>query len=191
MNKEQIIGNFIAGDYPQLHCEKCENTFLTNVYNFDDSHVLLEKRSLGLEYYCSAIHEKGIKKIPDIKCVGVLDEEDNVVEKPGRAEIFSGRETEFRFIYVMERLRHLDEGDAAYFDRCVKDMEWQDQKDRDKIIAGITKRYNATLARDIAKLYDFYAEYESFMAWDLHGDNLMERIETGEIVALDPYTRKV
>ncbi|MCP3852910.1 MAG: hypothetical protein GY694_22180, partial [Gammaproteobacteria bacterium] len=191
MNTEQIIDNFIAGDYPQIHCDKCENTFLTNVYGFDETHVLLEKRSLGLEYYCGAIHEKGLKKVPDIRRIGVLDEEDNVVENPDREEIYSGRETEFRFIYVMEKLRHLKDEDAEYFNRCVKDMEWQEAEDRDKIIAGVSRRYNATLAQDIAYLYEFYVQHQSFMAWDLHGDNLMERIETGEIVILDPYTRKV
>jgi hypothetical protein len=190
MNNEQILSNFIAGDYPQIHCEKCENTFLTNVYDFDETHVLLEKRSLGLEYYCGAIHQKGLEKFPDIRRIGVLDEEDNVVDAPDREEIYSGRETEFRFIYVMETLRHLDDADTEYFNRCVKDMEWQKQADHDRIIAGITRRYNATLAQDIAKLYEFYEQHQSFMAWDLHGDNLMERVDTGEIVILDPYTRK-
>jgi hypothetical protein len=191
MNNEQILSNFIAGDYPQMHCEKCENTFLTNVYDFDETHVLLEKRSLGLEYYCGAIHQQGLEKFPDIRGVGVLDEEDNVVDAPDREEIYSGRETELRFIYVMEKLRHLDDDDIEYFNRCVKDMEWQEQAGHDRIIAGITRRYNATLAQDIAKLYEYYERYQSFMAWDLHGDNLMERIDTGEIVILDPYTRKV
>ncbi len=191
MNTEQIIENFVAGEYPQIHCDKCENTFFTNVYDFDETHVLLEKRSLGLEYYCGAIHEKGLKKVPDIRRIGVLDEEDNVVDKPSREEIYSGRETEFRFIYVMEKLRHLDDEDTEYFNRCIKDIEWQKAEDRDKIIAGVTRRYNAKLAQDIAHLYEFYGQHQSFMAWDLHGDNLMERIETGEIVILDPYTRKV
>jgi len=191
MNNEQILQKFIAGDYPQIHCEKCENTFLTNVYDFDETHVLLEKRSLGLEYYCGAIHQMGLKKFPDIRRIGVLDEEDNVVEAPDSEEIYSGRETEYRFIYVMEKLKHLDDTDIEYFNRCVKDMEWQKQADHDKITAGITRRYNASLAHDIAKLYEFYEQHQSFMAWDLHGDNLMERIDTGEIVILDPYTRKV
>ncbi len=191
MSAERVIEKFVAGDYPQIHCEKCENTFLTNVFDFDETHVLLEKRSLGLEYYCGAIHEKGLRKVPEIRRIGVLDEEGNVVKKPGREEIYSGRETEFRFLYVMEKLRHLDDADSEYFNRCIKDMEWREQEDRDKIIAGVTKRYNATLAQDISHLYEFYEQHQSFMAWDLHGDNLMERIETGEIVILDPYTRKV
>ena len=191
MNAERVIEKFIAGDYPQIHCEKCENTFLTNVYDFDETHVLLEKRSLGLEYYCGAIHEKGLVKVPEIRRIGVLDEAGNIVEKPGREEIYSGRETELRFIYVMEKLRHLDDADTEYFNRCVQDMEWQSAEDRDTIIAGVTRRYNATLAQDIAHLYEYYTQYQSFMAWDLHGDNLMARVESGEIVILDPYTRKV
>ena len=191
MKNAEIIEHFIAGAYPQIYCDKCENTFLTNVYDFDATHVLLEKRSYGLEYYCGAIQAKGLTRVPEIRRVGVLDEEDRVVERPSRAVIYSGEEAEFRFIYVMERLRHLDEEDSEYFDRCVKDLDWKDASDREKIYAGVAERYSPALARDIACLFDYYSDYQSFMAWDLHGDNLMERIETGEIVILDPYTRKV
>ncbi len=190
MNKQQVLGSFVAGQYPQIHCEKCENTFLTNVYDFDETHVLLEKRSLGLEYYCGAIHKHKLTKVPDIERVGVLDEEDNIVDKPDHTEIYSGNETDFRFVYVMEKLRHLDEEDAAYFDRCVSDLDWKSKADRHKIIAGVTRRYNTELAQDIDHLYEFYKGYEHFMAWDLHGDNLMQRVKTDEIVILDPYTRK-
>ena len=190
MNKEQVLTNFIAAQYPQIHCEKCENTFLTNVYDFDEKHVLLEKRSLGLEYYCGAIYQHKLSRVPDIERIGVLDEEDNIVDKPDHAEIYSGNETDFRFIYVMEKLRHLDDADAAYFDRCVSDMDWKSEADRKNIAAGVARRYNPELARDIEKLYDFYKQYEHFMAWDLHGDNLMQRVNTDEIVILDPYTRK-
>ncbi len=188
MNTE-IIQNFIAGKYEQIHCEKCEMTFLTNVYSFDETHVLLEKRSLGLEYYCGAIHAKGLKKVPDIQRVGILDEDDNIVEAPSQEEIYSGEETELRFIYVMEKLKHLEEDDSAYFDRCVKDLEWQSDTDRERIIKGVSKRYNADLAQDILKLYEFYREYDGVIAWDLHGDNLMQRLSNDEIVILDPYTR--
>lgn len=190
MNKRQVLERFIAGQYPQIHCKKCENTFLTNVFDFDATHVLLEKRSLGLEYYCGAIHKHDLTKVPDIERVGVLDEDDNIIQKPAHAEIYSGEETDFRFIYVMEKLSHLDEGDAAYFDRCVSDLDWKSEAERIKIIEGVTRRYNTELAQDIARLYDFYKVYEHFMAWDLHGDNLMKRVGTDEIVILDPYTRK-
>ncbi|MCF6194519.1 MAG: hypothetical protein L3J46_09345 [Kangiellaceae bacterium] len=66
INPERVTQQFMLGDYPQIHCKECEMTFLTNVYMFDDAHVLLEKRSLGLEYYCGAIHTKGLTKVPNI-----------------------------------------------------------------------------------------------------------------------------
>jgi hypothetical protein len=190
INSSEVIQKFIMGDYEQIHCEECEMTFLTNVYKYDDDHVLLEKRSLGLEYYCGAIHSKGLRKVPNIQRVGILDEDDNIVAAPSQTEIYSGDETELRFIYVMEKLKHLDSEDRAYFDRCVKDLEWQSEEDRAKIIVGVTKRYNAELAQDITKLYDYYKQYEGVLAWDLHGENLMQRLGNDEVVILDPYTRK-
>ena len=187
---DNVIDKFIAGDYEQIHCEECEMTFLTNVFAFDDTHVLLEKRSLGLEYYCGAIHSKGLTKVPKIMRAGILDEENNVVEAPSQQEIYSGDETDLRFFYVMEKLKHLEDGDSEYFDNCVKDLEWKSAEDREKIIAGVTKRYNKELAQDIMKLYEYYKLHENVLAWDLHGDNLMQRFNTNEIVILDPYTRK-
>jgi hypothetical protein len=190
MNNDNIIHQFIAGDYEQIHCDKCEMTFLTNVYAFDDNHVLLEKRSLGLEYYCGAIHSQSLKKVPKIQRAGILDEEDNITAAPSQEEVYSGNETALRFVYVMEKLKHLEQEDSDYFDRCVKDLEWQSEEDRAKIITGITKRYNTALAQDILKLYNYYKQHESVLAWDLHGDNLMQRLSNGEIVILDPYTRR-
>ncbi len=190
MNTDKVTQQFIAGEYEQIHCEECEMTFLTNVFMFDDVHVLLEKRSLGLEYYCGAIHNKGLTKVPNIQRVGILDEDDNIVQAPSQEAIYSGNETDLRFIYVMEKLKHLGQEDRDYFDRCVKNLEWQSEQDRAKIIAGVTKRYNTELAQDIAKLYDFYKQHEGVLAWDLHGENLMQRIGNDEIVILDPYTRK-
>ena len=187
---DNVIDKFIAGDYEQIHCKECEMTFLTNVFSFDDTHVLLEKRSLGLEYYCGAIHAQGLTKVPKITRAGILDEENNVVGAPSQQEIYSGDETDLRFFYVMEKLKHLDDDDSEYFDNCVKDLEWKSEVDRRKIIAGVTKRYNKELAQDILKLYEFYKCHESVLAWDLHGDNLMQRINTHEIIILDPYTRK-
>lgn len=190
MNKK-ILEKFIAGEYKQVFCEKCELTFLTNVYMFDDTHVLLEKRSLGLEYYSGAIYKQGLTKVPNIQRIGILDEENNIIETPpSQEEIYSGKETDLVFIYVMERLNHLDNNDTDYFNRFVKDLEWQNDKDRSKIIAGVTKRYNVELAQDISKLYEYYKLHEGVLAWDLHGDNLMERLESNEIIILDPYTRR-
>ena len=187
---DNVIHRFIAGDYEQMHCKKCEMTFLTNVYSFDDQHVLLEKRSLGLEYYCGAIQSQGLTKVPNIHRVGILDEEDNIVESPSQEEIYSGDETDLRFIYIMEKLQHLDETDSAYFDKCTHSFDWKSDEDRKEIIAGVAQRYNPELADDIVKLYHFYKKHEKALAWDLHGDNLMQRIESGEVVILDPYTRR-
>jgi hypothetical protein len=189
MDKQQILENFLAGKYEQIFCEKCAMTFLTNVYDFSDTHVLLEKRSYGLEYYCGAIQSEALTKVPKIERIGILTEDDEIVDIPSQEIIYSGEETDLRFIYVMERLKHLDEEDSAYFDRCVKDLEWKNDADRQKIIEGVSKRYDPELAQDIAKLYRFYTKYKDVLAWDLHGDNLMRRIETDEIVILDPYTR--
>lgn len=188
--KNDVIQQFIAGDYEQIHCEKCDMTFLTNVYMFDDNHVLLEKRSLGLEYYCGAIHQQGLKKIPDIQRVGILDEDDNIVEGPSQDVIYSGAETDLRYIYVMEKLKHLGEEDSAYFDEWVYSFDCKSETDRAEIIAGVTKRYNAELAQDILQLYYFYKKHDGVLAWDLHGDNLMQRLNNDDIVILDPYTRQ-
>ena len=190
INPDTVIQQFIAGDYEQIQCVECELTFLTNVYMFDEGHVLLEKRSLGLEYYSGAIHSKGLTKVPNIQSIGILDEDDNAVQAPSQEEIYSGDETDLRFIYVMEKLKHLNQDDRDYFDHCVKDLEWQSDEDRAKTIAGVTKRYNKELAQDIAKLYEYYKQYEDILAWDLHGENLMQRIDSDEVVILDPYTRK-
>ena len=94
---DNVIDKFIAGLYKQIHCKECEMTFLTNVFAYDDTHVLLEKRSLGLEYYCGAIHAQGLNKVPRIARIGILDEDDNVVEAPSQQEIYSGDETDLRF----------------------------------------------------------------------------------------------
>lgn len=190
MTTESVLNNFIADEYPQIHCEKCEKTFLTNVYHFDETNVLLEKRSLGLEYYCGAIHQHALNKVPKIKRVGILDEYNSPVDQPTKEQIYSGEETDHRFIYIMEKLKHLNEEDSDYFDRCVKNLEWQKASDRKKIFTGIEERYNSQLAEDIMKLFEYYSQYEDVLAWDLHGDNLMQRLENNEIVILDPYTRR-
>lgn len=188
MNKV-VLDKFIAGEYERIYCDKCAMTFLTNVYRFDKTHVLLEKRSLGLEYYCGAIHSKGLTKVPHIKRIGIIDEDDNIVEAPSDKEVYSGKETDLRFIYVMEMLKHLNDEDTAFFNCCIKDLEWKNDEDRKNIIADVKKRYNAELAKDISKLYAYYKRHKNVLAWDLHGDNLMQRPDSDEIVILDPYTR--
>ena len=56
-------------------------------------------------------------------------------------------------------LEHLDEKNSAYFDRCVKDLEWKKEENRHKIFAGVSKRYDSELAEDIIKLYEFYTKF--------------------------------
>jgi len=190
MNSETIMENFLAGKYEQLHCDKCEMTFLTNVFDYDETHVLLEKRSLGLEYYCGAIHTKNLTKVPNIERIGIIDEEDNPVEAPSNEEIYSGDETDYRFIYIMEKLEHMNDENSAYFDQHIKDLDWKNKESREASLQEVSDKYNPQLASDIAKLYEFYTQHKEVIAWDLHGDNLMQRIESSEIVILDPYTRR-
>lgn len=189
--RQDILARFLNDKYEQIICEKCMLTFLTNVYDFDEEHVLLEKRSLGLEYFCEAIHTIMLKKIPGIKRVGVLDEDDNIIiNPPSKQEIFSGNETEYRYIYVMEKLYHLNEEDTEFFDDCVQGMDWKSEEQRTQVLEAVKERYGEWLAEEIKGLYAFYAQHQNVLAWDLHGDNLMQRRETGEIVVIDPYTRR-
>jgi hypothetical protein len=190
VNTKQILSNFLSGNYEQIFCEKCAMTFLTNIYNFSETHVLLEKRSYGLEYYCGAIQAQSLVKVPKIERIGILTEEDEIVNSPSQNIIYSGEETELRFIYIMERLQHLNEEDSTYFDRCVKDLEWKKEQDRQEIFHGVSEKYNHELADNILKLYKFHVKHADILAWDLHGDNLMQRVDSKEIVILDPFTRK-
>ena len=49
MTDKQILDNFLAGKYPQIHCEKCEMTFLTNVYAFDENNQPAHHRGISTE----------------------------------------------------------------------------------------------------------------------------------------------
>jgi hypothetical protein len=190
--REAILTHFINGEYEQIICDKCMLTFLTNVYDFDPEHVLLEKRSLGLEYFCEAIKTFNLSKTPNVDRIGIIDEEDNIIsERPSKEEIFSGNETEYRYIYVVEKLEHLNDKDTGFFNKCVKDMDWRDDSERRKILGVVKEQYGELLAKEISQLYDFYAQHQNVIAWDLHGDNLMKKRNSGEIVVIDPYTRKV
>jgi hypothetical protein len=60
--RKNILTHFVNDKYEQIICDKCMMTFLTNVYDFDPEHVLLEKRSFGLEYFCEAIKTRDLKK---------------------------------------------------------------------------------------------------------------------------------
>ena len=190
MNSQKIMAHFLSGNYEQIYCEKCAMTFLTNVFEYDEKHVLLEKRSLGLEYYCGAIQKKKLSKVPNIQRIAIIDEEDNPVDAPSNEEIYSGNETDYRFIYLMEKLKHLNDKDSAYFDSHTQNLDWKDQHNRETALKEISDKYNPKLAEDINKLYQYYTKYKDIIAWDLHGDNLMQRVDSEEIVILDPYTRR-
>ncbi|MCK5811046.1 MAG: hypothetical protein KAH00_08140 [Cocleimonas sp.] len=189
--RKDILTHFVNDKYEQIICDKCMMTFLTNVYDFDPEHVLLEKRSLGLEYFCEAIKTHHLKKTPQVDRIGIIDEADTVIPvRPSKEEIFSGEETDYRYIYVIEKLEHLEEKDTAFFNKSVKDMDWRDDNERQHILAVVEEQYGALLAKEISQLYDFYAQHKNVLAWDLHGDNLMKKIDSGEIVVIDPYTRR-
>ncbi|MCK5813308.1 MAG: hypothetical protein KAH03_03580 [Cocleimonas sp.] len=191
LERQDIVARFINNEYEQIICDQCVLTFLTNVYNVDSTHVLLEKRSLGLEYFCEAIQSFNLIKIPHIERICVLDEEDKIVKKPAsKQEIFSGQETDHRYLYIVEKLEHLGDKDTVFFNQCVKDMNWKDDVERQHILAVVEQQYGELLAKEIRQLYNFYARYKNVLAWDLHGDNLMQKIDSNEIVVIDPYTRR-
>lgn len=191
MQSIKVLENFIRGEYEQILCPKCEATFLTNVYEFDEGHVLLEKRSYGLEYYCGAIKTMLLEKVPEIQRIGIIDEDDNPAVPPADEIVYSGHETDLRFIYIMEKLEHLNEADIVFFDNYIKDLDWKDDANRKKVLEKVSQKYNPQLAEDIDNLYAYYKQHKNVLAWDLHGDNLMKRAGTEEILILDPYTRSV
>lgn len=191
LERQDIMTHFINDEYEQIVCDKCMLTFLTNVYDFDSEHVLLEKRSLGLEYFCEAIQSLRLIKIPNVKRIGVLDEDHNIILKAdSKQEVFSGKETDYRYLYVIEKLEHLGDKDTVFFNQSVKDMNWKDDLERQQILAVVKQQYGELLAKEISQLYDFYTQYKNVLAWDLHGDNLMQKIDSDEIVVIDPYTRR-
>lgn len=191
LERQDIITRFINHEYEQIICDKCMLTFLTNVYDIGSPSVLLEKRSLGLEYFCEAIKTLNLIKIPKVERIGVLDEDDNIILQPeSKQEIFAGKETDYRYLYVMEKLVHLGDKDTEFFNESVKEMNWKDDIERQQILAIVKQQYGELLAKEISQLYHFYAQYKNVLAWDLHGDNLMQKIDSDEIVVIDPYTRR-
>lgn len=211
---QQILQCFLEGQYERMQCPQCENTFLTNVYAmhcdgknlslnckkchrdfFADNktgewkhYVLLEKFSLGLEYFCDAIHQQQLTEIPFIRRIGLLSEDDTVLPLE-QLEIFSSNEPNYRIIYVMERLEHLNEVDTAFFSEHVHEIDWMEEKDRLEVWAWVKARYGQALADDLRQLCRYYREHRDFVSWDLHGDNLM-RTRQGKIVVMDPFTPK-
>ncbi len=167
------------------------NTFMTNVYEFDDGHVLLEKRALGLEYFCHAIHQFGLSIFPKVSRIGVLDEEDQIIELPAEGELFQQKETDYRYVYLMEKLEHLDEKDARLFNDCIKDLDWKDEIERRMALEKVTELYGEALRQEIELLFSYYQIHKDDILWDLHGDNLMRRPVSGELLILDPFAIKV
>lgn len=211
---QQILQCFLEGQYERMQCPQCENTFLTNVYAmhcdgkdlslnckkchrdfFADSqtgawnhYVLLEKFSLGLEYFCDAIHQQQLTQIPFIRRIGLLSETDEVLPLE-RIELFTESDLDYRMIYVMERLEHLDQEDSNFFTEHVHDIDWMEEQDRLEVWGWVNERYGQALADDLRQLCHYYREHQDFVSWDLHGDNLM-RTRQGKIVVMDPFTPK-
>lgn len=210
---EQILQCFLEGQYERMYCPQCENTFLTNVYAmqcdgktllnckrchrnfFADNenemwkdYVLLEKFSLGLEYFCHAIEAKKLTQIPFIRRIGVLAEDDQVLPLE-YIELFKEAEPDYRIIYVMERLEHLNEEDSKFFTENVHEIDWMEEEDRLRVWGWVKERYGQALAEDLRQLCRYYREHHEFVSWDLHGDNLM-RTRQGKIVVMDPFTPK-
>ena len=215
---KELLEGFVQGKFKQLNCPQCENTFLTNVYEVQcldlgsqkavkcaevkpafpadglhskwSPYVILEKFALGLEYFQDAIISYELKQVPYMRRLGVLDEHNNVLD-PATIQLFKPEEPEYRILYLMERLEHLGEEDAEFFNEYVYGMDWKDKSVRQEIVQWIGQRYGEPLAEDIRKLCLYFRAHEEFLAWDLHGDNLMRRIRDGQIVVMDPYAVKI
>lgn len=191
MDKKMILKKFCQDDFEQIICDKCLSTFLTDVYAYDGNRVLLEKRGLGLEYFCNALNEYHLSHIPAIDRIGVIDEDCGIVSLPLGNELFQKDETNYRYIYIMEKLVHLDKDDEDFFNDKTQHLELQSIENKTKAFDEIQERYGDSLAEDISDLCRYYREHEEYIAWDLHADNLMKRPKTGEIIILDPYAVKV
>ncbi len=191
IDNKQVIDKFLNDEYEQIICDKCMNTFFTNIFNYSDTCVLLEKRALGLEYFCHAIHEYGLSQFPNVTRVGLLDENDNVVEQKPYEELFDVSETEYRYLYVMEKMEHLSEEEAGVFNELIKDLDWKDEAERDRALSMVAMQFGKTLRREIELLFNYYQQHKDYILWDLHGDNLMKKIGTKDIVVLDPFAINV
>ena len=217
-SSKEILDCFLSGKFKRMDCPQCENTFLTKVYEmkcFDGgkqlsvkcaeckrlftadtghaawkNYVVLEKQSLGLEYFLDAIEKYQLSSVPFTRRVGVLDEDGQPLD-PECIHLFTFEEPDYRIIYVMERLEHLDAADAAFFTEHVHDIDWMEQADRLKVWAYVAERYGAALAEDMRQLCLYYRENKKYLNWDLHGDNLMRRVTDGKIVVMDPFAPKM
>lgn len=184
---EGLLERFLANEFEQIFCEKCMNTFLTNIYDYGE-YVILEKFSLGLEYYRDAIAQHVIQHQPRLALLGVLDGMKNEVLDLNTIQLRTHQEPDYRLIYVMEKLKHLAEADEQFFTNRVHEMNWLDEAQRHATLDWISAKYGDTLSQDIRQLCRYYREHQDYIDWDLHGDNLMLRPNTQELVILDPYT---
>lgn len=215
---KNILDCFLDGKFKQMDCPQCENTFLTKVYEmqcFDagkkvriscaeckrnfvadtedhswKNYVILEKQTLGLEYFCDAIKTGQLKCVPFTRRVGVLDEDGRPLD-PGCIRLFTFEEPDYRIIYVMERLAHLSDEDSAFFTEHVHEIDWMDEAERSRVWDLVREHYGAPLADDLHKLYEYYREHQKYLNWDIHGDNLMRRLADGAIVVMDPFAPKM
>ena len=215
METQAILQCFVNGKFQRMDCPQCENTFLTNVYEIScnpeplsndcklcqqtlqqghlnrwEQFVVLEKFALGLEYFYDAIQQWGLTQVPFIRRVGVLDEHNHILS-PDTVKLFTHAEPHYRLIYIMERLEHLNAADAAFFTDHIHGMDWQEEKVRLEIQDALRTRYGDALANDVRRLCIYFREHEDYLAWDLHGENLMRRPHDGSIVIMDPYIPKM
>ena len=164
---EKIVQNFIEGQYKRIICEKCLNTFMTNIYYYSPSHVLLEKRELGLEYFCHAIHSLKISSAPDVTSLGIIDEDDQFVSTDAKDKLFSTSETNFRYLYLMERMEHLEESEAEFFDQCIQQLDNLDNDTQEIGFSTLANKHGKQLRDDIKKLFTYSQEHKNFVLWDL------------------------
>ncbi|MCK5727168.1 MAG: hypothetical protein KAH22_10125 [Thiotrichaceae bacterium] len=189
MNKE-IVQNFIDEQYQRIICDQCLNTFMTKVFDYSPSHVLLEKRTLGLEYFCHATQELNLICVPDVQALGIINEDDQIVPSQSKDKLFSAIETDFRYLYLMERMEHLNKEEAKFFDDCIQQLDSIDDATRKKGFKQLANKHGQILRHEIQALFTYSQQYQEYIVWDLHGDNLMRR-NTGELVILDPFTFRI
>lgn len=215
---KDLLDCFLKGKFQRMSCPQCENTFLTNVYEMKcldhgktfsltckacqqkflaqtqggewNHYVILEKYALGLEYFYDAIQHYNLTQVPFIRRLGVLSEEDQLLDA-SHIQLYRHEEPDYRIIYLMEKLEHLEEADSAFFTNYVYGMDWKDKATRQEILGWIRERYGEALAEDIRKLCLYFREHEDFIAWDLHGDNIMRRVKDKSLVVMDPYAIKI
>ncbi|HFC93039.1 MAG TPA: hypothetical protein ENJ51_09525 [Leucothrix mucor] len=190
-HKIDVLHNLINDKYERILCEKCMSTFFTNVYQYNDGIVLLEKRALGLEYFCDAIDKLSLYLIPDHTRIGVLDENDKIINLPMGKELFSKTETEYRYIYLMEKLEHLDKKEAEIFNEDIINLDSLNEFECQKALKEVANQFSLTLQKEIKQLFHYYKQHQDYILWDLHGDNLMKRSDTGEVLVLDPFAIRV